>query len=66
MQRLQAKDNRLCLGCRADLQQFNTFKALEDPTHGGTGSRLIDLIGNGLLRRCQLFMQARRYTNNAS
>ncbi len=33
MQRLQAKNNRLCAGSRADLQQFNALKALKDPTH---------------------------------
>lgn len=57
MQRLKVQNDRLRAGCRADVQQFNAFKALEDPAHRRSVGGLVDLIGNGLPRCCQLLTQ---------
>jgi hypothetical protein len=49
MKRLQAQNKDTGSRSRLDVEQFNTLKALKDPTHGGTSRGLVNLIGNGLL-----------------
>jgi hypothetical protein len=46
MQWLQAQDNRLRGSSRAEVQQFHTFKTLEDPAHCRSSGGLVDGIVN--------------------
>src|SRR5262245_25927338 len=48
MKRLQPQDLGLPSWSGANVEEINSLKALKDPAHGWTVSRLVDLIRNGL------------------
>ena len=54
MKGLEPQNLGLQAGANADVQQINALKTLENPAHGGTVSRLVHLIRNGLFGCCQL------------
>ena len=59
MEGLKTQDEDERGGGSGHMEQLNAFKTLKDSTHGGTGGRLVHLIGNGLLRLSQARAQAK-------
>ena len=59
MKCLQSQDPRLAAGTKADMQEVNTLKTLENPAHRGAIGWLVHL-GRNALFRCGKFTAQHR------